>query len=385
VTLENSLICIVCNGTKFERIPAPWPHSMTTAGKLVEEPLSKAQCASCGLLQRVGVRHLGHTDFYERHYSFYERPGAAVYDKPRYAAMAKWIRDSLPGTAPRLILDAGCGRGWMMHALQAQYPAAAIEGVEPSEQESENARQGGFRVTTAKVDSRLAFDRKYDLIYTVNVVEHTTDPVDFLRSLGNCLADNGLVAIICPDSFKPSAEFMFSDQNYSFTPQLLGKVAKLAGLHVAAWHPSPEIFSVNDKQLMILSKAKPEPSPKLLGDTSPELFRERCRYVESYAQCDRYLVNAVRGFTEVVNFGTSTWSLLLAAYCPEYWRSVTACAIDGGSGSFQGKQVNDFGKMPASSQRVFVLGVNPSGQAALAKRLEAQGAKCVSWSSFIER
>src|SRR5258708_40363121 len=101
------ITCVLCGGHNFDPIPAPWTHSMTTAGKLIDEPLSKAQCKTCGVLQRVQIRHLGHTDFYERQYSFYERPGAAIYDKPRYAAMAEWIRSSLARFKPQFILDAG--------------------------------------------------------------------------------------------------------------------------------------------------------------------------------------------------------------------------------------------------------------------------------------
>jgi len=303
--------------------------------------------------------------------------------------MAEWIRQSLASFDPKSILDAGCGRGWMMTAIREIYPNAVIEGVEPSEQESENARNAGFRVITAKVDKNLDLGKQYDLIYSANVVEHTTDPVDFLRSLGSCIRDDGLIAIICPDSSIPSAEFMFSDQNYSFTPQQLMQLAELSGLKVIKWKTSPETSSVNSKQLVLLSKSDAVISDNEPSDIQPhapdEIFRERCRYVESYRQCDQYLVDCITCHKTIYNFGTSTWSLLLAAYCPKYWGLVTSCVIDGDGGMFQGKPVRDFSKLSLPDEGIFILGVNPLIQPELSRRLTAKNIPNITWNHLINK
>jgi SAM-dependent methyltransferase len=381
--------CILCGGQTFDPVAAPWRHSMTTAGALIDEPLSKAQCRTCGLLQRIQIRHLGETDFYERHYSFYERPGAAIYDQPRYAAMAKWIGDSIASFEPQSILDAGCGRGWMMEAVRRIYPNAVIEGVEPSEQESENARKAGFKVIMAKVTQDVDLGRQYDLVYSTNVVEHTTDPVDFLRSLKNFLREKGLIVIVCPDSSIPSAELMFSDQNYSFTPQQFMRLAESAGLNVVAWKTSSEMSSVNNKQLVVLSRAETQnfdcTSDQMPLRAADELLLERCRYVESYTQCDRYLLESISGYETIYNFGTSTWSLLLAAYCPNYWSSVSYCVIEGESGLFQGKVVKNLADVHLPGKDVFVLGVNPLFQPELSERLAARKIPTITWNHVIKR
>lgn len=335
------------------------------------------------------MRSLGDTDFYERHYSFYERPGAAAYDKPRYAAMAGWIKSSISPFEPSSILDAGCGRGWMMTAVRELYPSVLIEGVEPSEQESENARRSGLLVTTARVCSQLNLRMQYDLVYSTNVIEHTANPLDFLHSLGDCVREDGLIVIICPDSSFPSAEFMFSDQSYSFTPQQLMKLAEIANLSVVAWSPAPETASLKDKQLLILSKAK----TKLFGHTPyqipsltpEELYIRRCQYVESYVRCDRYLLERTAHYETIYNFGASTWSFLLAAYCPNYWKLVSCCVIDRGNGAFQGKPVHCLSEIAVYSKDVFVLGVNPLLQPELSDRLAVRNVASICWDHIIRR
>ncbi len=385
---ENHKVCVLCGSREFLPLPGEWPSSATTAGMIVEEPLAKAQCASCSLLQRFLARHLGATDFYEQHYSFYERPGASVYDKQRYASMAQWIADSIAPLRPLSILDGGCGRGWMMEAVRAVYPDSSITGVEPSEQESENARRAGLKVVSGRVDEYLDLGEAYDLAYSTNVVEHTTDPIDFLRSLARLVKTDGRIAILCPESSTPSCEFMFSDQNYSFTPQQLARIGELAGLHVAGWGRDPGAAVLKEKQLMVFSKVKTGKIDlnKLVPPVPPKrLFKERCEYVALYTRLEEHLLERTRGFDSVYHFGTSTWGFLIAAYCPQYWKKVSFCVIDGGSGTFQGKDVKDLKEIPPASNGIFVLGVSPQFQPILAKRLAKARMPSVTWDHIIVR
>src|SRR5262249_50273594 len=152
--------------------------------------------------------------FYEKNYGFFDRPGAARFDRPRYEAMANWISESLDNNEPTSILDAGCGRGWMMRALHDKYPSAMFWGVEPSERESEIARREGWAVDTAMVDENYAIARRYDLVYCTNVVEHTTNPLDFLSKLRELTNPGGRIVVTCPDASYANSEFMFSDQKF---------------------------------------------------------------------------------------------------------------------------------------------------------------------------
>ncbi len=360
---------------------------MTTAGKLVAEPLAKAQCMSCGLMQRVEIRQLGQTDFYEKHYGFYERPGAAVYDQPRYGAMAKWIKDALNGFTPSTILDAGCGRGWMMQAMFDQFSTSSFLGIEPSEQESINARENGLDVIEGRIGQHLVLDKCFDLIYSTNVVEHTTNPIDFLGALKQLLNEEGRIVLTCPDSSIPSAEFMFSDQNYSFTPHQLMQIAEKAGLYVTAWKTAPDNPSLRHKQLIILSQKGTNVTKDNLPSTFPieELYYKRCEYVQSYVACDEFLQQQIQDFKNIYNFGTSTWSLLLSAYCPNYWQKVTACTIDKVKErtSFQGKPVRSLNELNTGSEDAFMLGVNPETQSEFQKKLAANGLNCIRWDHVI--
>ena len=379
--------CPLCGKTEFQKLPAPWPHSMTTAGRLVQEPLAKAQCSSCGILQRVEIRQLGETNFYETQYSFYERPGAEQFDAPRYEAMANWIAESIAPFVPKTVFDAGCGRGWMLQALSRSFPEAAFQGIEPSEQESANARALGLTVVTGKLGPNSKAQGQFDLVYSTNVLEHTVDPVQFLKALRKMVKEIGFVLILCPDATLPNAEFMFSDQNYSFTPDNLALLGRRAGLALVSQSMRPEVPSLIDKQLMVFAidlGAAQELKPVDRGSLA-ELLRKRIEYVASYEECDEYLVEQTESAGRVINFGTSTWSLLLAAYCPRYWERVQCCVIDGGQGYFITKPVYDARHFLFRSDHGVVLGANPFTQEAFAQRLGERGIRTIRWNSIVTR
>src|SRR5258707_14782236 len=103
--------CVVWGSSDWQSLPSfVGPLVMTTAGKLVSGPLGKAQCRRCAAVQRTSGGRLADTDYYEREYSYYDRPGAAALDITRYRALADWIRDACAGWRPATVFDVGCGR-----------------------------------------------------------------------------------------------------------------------------------------------------------------------------------------------------------------------------------------------------------------------------------
>lgn len=378
--------CIVCGSSEFRNLPSPYGHSMTTTGRIIPEPLSKAQCMQCSLVRRVNTRLLGETTFYEKEYSFYSRPGAEQYDRPRYLAMAQWIQGALPGFTPQSVLDAGCGRGWMLRVLREVYPDAVMHGVEPSEDNSAAARAMGFDVSTGRIDAAWNPARTYDLIYSTNVIEHVLDPGEFLGKLASCLTPEGCLVVTCPDATHPNAEIMFSDQNFSFTPQSLALLGRSVGLEVLCWKQAPEVNSLRDKQLIVLGRSLSRFPTDVWPSASPEdFFAKRQTYIQSYVACDDHLTASVVGHTLVANFGTSSWSWLLAAYCPNYWKRVDFCTIHNGSGEFLGKPVKDFTTLDKNPGLVVVLGVNPFNQTGMARMMEEHQLPCVRWDHIVPR
>jgi len=381
--------CCVCDADDWLRIPDPVANrSITTGGLILDAALSKDQCAHCGLIRRAGSDFVGASDFYEQKYAgYYRRPGAQNYDAPRYAAMVEWMCRELAGFAPKSILDVGCGAGWSMREMRKRFPQAPIEGIEPSKVNAELARQAGFDVHVAKVGERPLRGKSYDLIYSHNVLQHVLSPAAFLSELRGYLTPQGVLALICPDASRPSNELLWTDHNYSFMPRHLARLAAKAGFHFRTWSPNPGHMALSDKQLIVLAGAvlaDAMAERQLNSEPSPgELYRDRSGYIRAWQEVQRTLRDKTKECAHTFNFGASTWTWLLAAYCPDYWRKVDCCVVDGFSGTCVDKVVNPISDVSLRRGDVVVLGVNPLSQESCARRFQSEGIKVVRWDHHV--
>jgi hypothetical protein len=98
---------------------------------------------------------------------------------------------------------------------------------------------------------------------------------------------------------------------------------------------------------------------------------------------DGELIRRSAGHTRIFNFGASMWTWLLAGYCPNYWGSVSACLVDGGTGRCIDKAVASPADIEFVEGDCIVLGVNPVNQAGFARRLRGLGIDIVGWADKI--
>lgn len=384
--------CVFCGADNWTRLPDPHPaRSITTSGVFVEQSLGKSHCNSCGLVQRTAHPFLGLGDFYQNSYSrYYERPGTEQFNRDRYRQIALWVSAAarLAGW-PTSVLEVGCGRGWTLRELREILPDVQLSGIEPSMENSEIARHSGFDVLTGTLDQAPVGDRRFDLIFSNHVLQHTIDPLRFLADHKRLLSEGGRVVVSLQDARKPSSELLFSDQNFSLTPAHLAELGDRAGLELIEMYEAPvDQPGLYLSVMAVYREKQTNRSPVVLRLPSAEeraaLLAARIAYLQDWAQLDAALLQRARSASRLVNFGAGMFSFQLACYCPEYWAVVEACIVEGQSGEFIGKSVypaiEDFD--PAVT--CIGLGTRPWIQGLLAKRLQAEGYKSVRWDDLIE-
>ncbi|HIK11971.1 MAG TPA: class I SAM-dependent methyltransferase [Oscillatoriaceae cyanobacterium M33_DOE_052] len=113
-------------------------------------------------------------------------------------AMLAEARKNLP-EKPRL-LDLGCGNGSLTHVIAQQ--GYEVVGVEPSEQGVTIAQKTfpDYRLIHASVydlpDAELG--GKFDIVISVEVIEHLIYPRELLKAARHCLKPNGTLIITTP-------------------------------------------------------------------------------------------------------------------------------------------------------------------------------------------
>ena len=136
-----------------------------------------------------------------------------------------------------------------------------------------------------------------------------------------------------------------------------------------------------DKQLIVLAKGKGANavvgSANVPNLTPNELYAGRLAYIEGWRKVHRHLREQTDGLSRTINFGSSSWTWLLAAYCPDYWSRVDCCTVDQFGGACLDKTVKPLDEISASGQNDgLVLGINPVSQPAVADRFQRSMADC---------
>ncbi|MGH7514226.1 MAG: class I SAM-dependent methyltransferase [Gemmatimonadales bacterium] len=120
------------------------------------------------------------------------------------------LRRVLPATngSYRRILDAGCGPGVFTMELAKRHPQAEVLGIDidkiaidRAEMIAAKAGIRNCRFSTGDVTA-LGFREQFDLVVSVDNLEHIQDDVTALRNLNNALAPGGLLVLHTPGYYR---------------------------------------------------------------------------------------------------------------------------------------------------------------------------------------
>ena len=174
--------CLVCGSDHWVVLPEVGPQSMASDWRVLPVPLRKRVCADCGLVSSMAPPPPG---LFEGGYSLYAHAAsAAPREQRRQQLYARWIVDAREragqSAPPQSVLDVGCGNASLLLALGEQWPSTTLMGCDPSAEAVAHAKAAGCRVWQG-TSSSLPTDLQADLVVSVNVIEHTGDPLAFLQ------------------------------------------------------------------------------------------------------------------------------------------------------------------------------------------------------------
>ena len=105
------------------------------------------------------------------------------------------------------VLEIGSGTGILLNELKENFPDIQFSGIDPNISGFHNLKtiisklnEDGYNI---KVEStgveKYSSDKKFDLIFSINVFEHVEDQVQYLLKTHKLLNKNGLNVILCPN------------------------------------------------------------------------------------------------------------------------------------------------------------------------------------------
>ncbi len=377
------MACRACGSTDLMTLPDPHPaHAVVSDGRLAPYPLGKVSCPSCGLVSTP--RRAASADARSHYDASYD---LNLVDSPaeqsrarRYASL---IRDLIGDRTPARVLEIGCGSGALLRALAADWSRARFEGIEAA------PALAALPSGDARIAKRQGFAEDlrpggsgHELVFSINVVEHASDPVVFLRALADQTVAGGTIVIVCPSGASPNLELVFADHLHTFTVDSFRLLAAQAGLAVTQHQDRPE--GLGDFQAFVL--AKRQGSVQAGAPTGGALSEARSRYLATWSELDRHFDARLGPDSAVAVFGAGEATCLLRAYAPRTWQRVEQIWVDDPAAARRlDRPVVAYATVKPSRTRRVVIATHPSSQAAVATRLERDGHSVAIWSDLIAR
>ena len=169
-------------------------------------------------------------------------------------------------------LDIGSGLGYFTYALNQE--GVETEGCDLSAKAIEDARKGfgdHFHLVTSPDPEDWSLRQPYDIIFALEVIEHTPAPKTFLKGLGRLLAPDGWIVLTTPNrsvfpewilwetDLPPVHYWWFTEKAIQHLASITGWTTRLID-YTAYYDEHPGAFRIRGAHY------KPTRSPLLSGD-----------------------------------------------------------------------------------------------------------------------
>ena len=378
-TIVQNSRCPICNGNAMA-LCLPHPRqSIASDGRVISHELRKLSCVVCGTaFHASAVPPETVQAIYDKGYSLARV--AQKSDTARARDYAQWIQTVC--TAPRSILEVGCGSGALLKELSAFWPDAVCFGVDPALSSAERSAPR-LRLERGFVEDVPNDIAGFDLIVAVNVIEHTLNPGAFLASLSSRLGLDGKIVIVCPAAEPPNSELLFFDHLYSLTATALRLSVVRTPLVTRKTAPAPT--AIGDFQMVVFDTADQASDLTRAGDSFLELGSKRLAYLKSWGELDQNLLGRARSAPRLVAFGGGQTAALLRAYAPDTWARIELIVLDDEDEAWTlGIPVASYQDCVRSLAGARILiAASPRVQGAIADRLRRDGLQPIRWDDLI--
>ena len=216
-------------------------------------------CNSCGFIGAPISQRLKNqlTTYYKSPFSV---PGATPGQDSQYSnSLAQSFFASFSELEsnwfPQNVLEVGCQRGFLLNEFKKR-GAKRVVGIEPGEVKPWVDDSGAaLDIRRGLLSRDILKEKDFDLVYSLQVLEHVEDLNEFLQIIFDSLNVEGRLFLAVPNEIFSLKEgnvgmFLFQHLNY-FTPDILQSLLNKNGFNVTG------LISSRHRELMVMAQKMP--------------------------------------------------------------------------------------------------------------------------------
>ncbi len=242
VTVPFDLITAVCLACQSKNVSF-WAEARDVEYHSVTDSFAYVRCSDCSTLSIVNPPADRLAEIYpDTYYSFGDQ-GASIVGQVKEWLDRRAFKKLFAGIKGDQItaLDVGGGAGWLLTLAKSVEPRISETVVVDLDGAAESlAHIAGHDFYLGPVET-YETDRRFNVIFMLNLIEHVADPVAVLKKMQGLLAPGGVIFVKTPnhDSFDAR---LFRNHSWGglhcprhwviFTPESFGRAANAAGLTV---------------------------------------------------------------------------------------------------------------------------------------------------------
>ena len=225
------------------------------------------KCLNCGLMRQSNILDESETNLLYQLFrsesirqetpdSYFDRITKMPVEMSENNKRCAWMNGSIPKSGS--ILDIGCGGGVFLNEFKRFFGLGwDIAGIEPTpEYASLASRRLGVNIETGMFNERSFSGQLFDLITINHVLEHISNPLEFLKNAFALLKPDGAIYLKTPDQsdfgFLPTNHDRFSLQHIWYFRLIdLEKIGLAAGLVPAKSEAFISIRGRNNNALLL--------------------------------------------------------------------------------------------------------------------------------------
>lgn len=157
-----------------------------------------AVCEKCGFVYHVGFDMHKLDDYYAYYSGWGGVKQMSEDEEVLNNNMADFVQLCLKTPLDSMILDVGCGQGWVLSLLQER-GYKNLSGIDTDIILMENLKSRNVNVQSGNIYSKDLFHEEYDVVILKMVMEHLEDPAEAVENVKGWLKKDGVLIIEVPD------------------------------------------------------------------------------------------------------------------------------------------------------------------------------------------